>query len=60
MMLNGFPLLKKEGIKATITLNRPEHHNRIDPDDIPKLNQHLDAIEADSSIKFFRPCRKVD
>jgi len=52
MMLNGFPLLKKEGIKATITLNRPEHHNRIDPDDIPKLNQHLDAIEADSSIKF--------
>ena len=52
MMSNGFPLFKKEGIKATITLNRPEHHNRIDPDDIPKLNEYLDAIEADSSIKF--------
>jgi enoyl-CoA hydratase/carnithine racemase len=51
-MSNGFPLFKKEGIKATITLNRPEHHNRIDPDDIPKLNEYLDAIEADSSIKF--------
>jgi len=52
MMSNGFPLFKKADIKATITLNRPEHHNRIDPDDIPKLNEYLDAIEADSSIKF--------
>lgn len=51
-MSNGFPLFKKEGIKATITLNRPEHHNRIDPDDIPKLNEYLDAIEGDNSIKF--------
>jgi len=51
-MSNGFPLFKKADIKATITLNRPEHHNRIDPDDIPKLNEYLDAIEADSSIKF--------
>ena len=52
MMSDHFPLFTKEGTKATITLNRPEHHNRIDPDDIPKIHQHLDAIENDHSIKF--------
>lgn len=51
-MSDHFPLFTKEGTKATITLNRPEHHNRIDPDDIPKIHQHLDEIENDHSIKL--------
>jgi enoyl-CoA hydratase/carnithine racemase len=51
-MSNHFPLFTKEATKATITLNRPEHHNRIDPDDISKIHQHLDAIEKDHSIKL--------
>lgn len=52
MMSDQFPLFSKDGAKATITLNRPEHHNRIDPDDIPKIHEHLDAVESDHSIKF--------
>lgn len=50
--MDQFPLLTLEGAKATITLNRPEHHNRIDPEDIPKIHQHLDAIEGDASIQL--------
>ena len=50
MAAQHFPLLSQSGAKATITLNRPEHHNRIDPEDIPIIHAHLDAIEADASI----------
>jgi len=52
MMSDQFPLFTKDGAKATITLNRPEHHNRIDPDDIPKIHEYLDATESDPAIKF--------
>lgn len=51
MMPDQFPLFAKEGAKATITLNRPEHHNRIDPDDIPKIHAHLDSVESDHLIQ---------
>ncbi len=36
---------------ATITLRRPEQHNRIDPDDLPVLMAHLDRIEADPAVQ---------
>lgn len=52
MMSGQFPLFAKDGAKATITLNRPEHHNRIDPDDIPKIHEHLDAVESDPAFKL--------
>ncbi|MEY3754134.1 MAG: hypothetical protein RLY27_734, partial [Pseudomonadota bacterium] len=51
MMSDQFPIFATNGAKATITLNRPEHHNRIDPDDIPKIHEHLDSIKSDNSIK---------
>ena len=46
------PLLSLDGAKATITLNRPEHHNRIDPDDIPVIHAHLDAVESDPVVQL--------
>ena len=52
MMSDQSPLLTKDSAKAAITLNRPEHHNRIDPDDIAKIHEHLDAVENDPAIKF--------
>jgi len=51
MMSDQFPIFATNGAKATITLNRPEHHNRIDPDDIPKIHEHLDSIKSDNSIQ---------
>jgi enoyl-CoA hydratase/carnithine racemase len=52
MQIENSPLLIKDGAKATVILNRPEHHNRIDPKDIPKIHEHLDAIESDHSIQM--------
>ncbi len=52
MPLQDQPTLTIEGAKATIRLNRPHHHNRIDPDDISVINDHLDAVERDASIKL--------
>ncbi|MFZ9406771.1 MAG: enoyl-CoA hydratase/isomerase family protein [Burkholderiaceae bacterium] len=45
------PLLELSGACARIILNRPGQHNRIDPDDIPVLQAHLDAAEADADIR---------
>jgi enoyl-CoA hydratase/carnithine racemase len=46
-MSTQFPLFSKEGARATITLNRSVHHNRIDPDDIPTIHEHLDSVESE-------------
>ena len=45
------PLLTSAGPVATILLQRPSQHNRIDPDDLPVLQQHLDRIEQDEAIR---------
>ena len=37
---------------ATITLRRPHHHNRIDPDDPAVLLQHIERVRSDSSIRL--------
>ena len=44
------PLLEIRGHCATITLNRPSQHNRMDPDDLPVLLAHLNTCVADSAI----------
>ncbi|MDR6536653.1 enoyl-CoA hydratase/isomerase family protein [Variovorax soli] len=44
MMLSGTPLLRIEGAVATITLRRPEQHNRIDADDPGVIARHLEDI----------------
>jgi enoyl-CoA hydratase/carnithine racemase len=45
------PLLDVDGPRATLRLNRPSQHNRIDPDDIDVLHAHLDAALADPSVR---------
>lgn len=45
------PQLSISGQRATITLSRPDEHNRIDPSDIPHLMKLLDEIEANQNIR---------
>jgi len=45
------PILTLEGPIATIRLNRPRVHNRIEPPDLLALSAHLTAIEADPAIR---------
>jgi enoyl-CoA hydratase/carnithine racemase len=45
------PQLNITGQRATITLSRPDEHNRIDPSDIPHLMRLLDEIEAHPSVR---------
>jgi enoyl-CoA hydratase/carnithine racemase len=45
------PLLTIEGARATIRLNRPAVHNRIEPADLLMLGQHFAAIEASPEIR---------
>lgn len=45
------PLLVVEGAVATIRLNRPREHNRLDPADIGVLLAHFDAVEANEALR---------
>jgi enoyl-CoA hydratase/carnithine racemase len=45
------PVLKIDGARATIRLNRPRHLNRLQPDDLDTLLKQFDRIEADSEIR---------
>lgn len=47
----GQPELRREGGIATIRLNRPEVHNRIETADLATLNEILDSIEAAPEIR---------
>lgn len=47
----GVPTLAVEGRIATIRLNRPEVHNRIEPDDLRALHHLLDRIEGDTELR---------
>ncbi|MCW3474205.1 enoyl-CoA hydratase/isomerase family protein [Limobrevibacterium gyesilva] len=48
---SGLPVLAVEGHRATIRLNRPEVHNRIEPEDIGELMALLDRVEADRGLR---------
>ncbi|HEY4250708.1 MAG TPA: enoyl-CoA hydratase/isomerase family protein [Roseomonas sp.] len=48
---SGIPTLTIEGRVATIRLNRPEVHNRVEPDDLRALHGLLDQIEADAALR---------
>ena len=48
---SGLPTLTVDGHRATIRLNRPELHNRIEPDDIFEIMRLLDAADADRNIR---------
>jgi enoyl-CoA hydratase len=45
------PVLKVEGARATIRLNRPRHHNRIESGDIALLCEQFAHIEDDRRIR---------
>lgn len=45
------PILTIEGARATIRLNRPAVHNRIEPSDLLMLGQHFATIESNPEIR---------
>jgi enoyl-CoA hydratase/carnithine racemase len=47
----GTPELAISDGRATIRLRRPEKRNRIEPADLAALAAHVDAIEAESSVR---------
>ena len=47
----GVPSLRIEGPCATIRLNRPRHHNRVEAEDIAVLGALLDRIEPDGGVR---------
>ena len=48
----GPPRLHLHDGRATITLNRPAHHNRLHVDDLLALQQHLQALQADPAVRL--------
>ena len=49
--LSGPPQLRIEGTRATLQLQRPAHHNRIEADDLPQLQSQLAAVEANPALR---------
>lgn len=45
------PLLDTSGARATIRLNRPRHHNRLEADDLGVLLELFDRVEADKALR---------
>lgn len=48
----GTPLLSFDHGRATLTLNRPEHHNRLHGEDLLALQSHLLAVQADPDVRL--------
>ena len=48
----GPPLLHIQHGRATITLNRPAHHNRLHAQDLLVLQQHFQALAADPALRL--------
>jgi enoyl-CoA hydratase/carnithine racemase len=47
----GLPTLALEGHRATIRLNRPAVHNRIEPPDIVEMLRLMDRVDADPDLR---------
>ncbi len=45
------PFLETDGPLATIRLNRPEHHNRLEPEDLPILESLFEQIDAHVELR---------
>jgi enoyl-CoA hydratase/carnithine racemase len=45
------PILDIDGPRATITLNRPAEHNRIDPADLGVLQDYLAQVQSHAAIR---------
>lgn len=49
---SGLPMLTLHDGRATLTLNRPAHHNRLHAEDLLALQRHFDALAADPGVKL--------
>ena len=49
------PIYEVHGPRATIRLNRPRHHNRLEPEDLTALMALFDRIEAAPSLRVLVP-----
>ena len=45
------PLLTIDGPRATLRLNRPREHNRMDPTDLPVLMAHFSQVASDPDVR---------
>ncbi|ODU10546.1 MAG: 3-hydroxybutyryl-CoA dehydratase [Rubrivivax sp. SCN 71-131] len=45
------PTLAVDGAVATITLQRPDQANRLEPEDLAALVAHVDAVDADPALR---------
>lgn len=45
------PTLTLDGPVATLTLQRPQHANRLEAEDLAALQVHLDAVDADPGVR---------
>lgn len=50
-MTEGVPSLAIKDAVATIQLNRPSLHNRIEPEDLAELNRLLSDVQADPTLR---------
>ncbi len=50
-MTEGLPTLAIEGAIATVQLNRPAVHNRMEPEDLAELSRLLTSVEAESAVR---------
>ena len=50
-MTEGIPTLTVAGSIATIQLNRPAVHNRMEPEDLAEFSTLLGAVEADPALR---------
>jgi len=51
-VLPGPPILHVTDGRATLTLNRPAHHNRLHVEDLQALLGHFDTLAADPALKL--------
>ncbi|MEJ1975308.1 MAG: enoyl-CoA hydratase/isomerase family protein [Acetobacteraceae bacterium] len=47
----SLPTLVIDGACATVRLNRPALHNRIEPEDLVELGRLLDQVDADPAVR---------
>lgn len=50
--LQSAPILTIDGARATLRLNRPAEHNRLDPGDLNALRAQLRRIDSDRGIRI--------
>lgn len=50
----GSPTLEVNGHVATISLNRPDHANRLNPSDLSVLRCHIETVNQDQEVRVLR------